>query len=287
MSINSHFKIVISSLQELAHLLDSASCVQALVSPIPPVIRGMEKEPIDHIELSHLSGKAAVASACAIFNDLHIHNDFSQKSARRMPGVLWLSPASLSVSDKIVSTIDLINQSKAAIEHEITQKYASRQQRFEALRVISTGVMTLHLYRQIRCFRDSDVTSVRFSWLRKDVVSKVDKDKLLNELGAEQARLGDDGVRLKLLINKIISTPEPLLRYRREIKVQPVANMTIGGRAKTVTATMPIIILQSSPLTIKPLSTFESDVKRTTRSDKARSEMIGRYNGASIEVITR
>lgn len=59
--------------------------------------------------------------------------------------------------------------------------------------------------------------------------------------GAIWARLSTSPEQL---IQKIASTPEPYLRERREVKVQPVANVMAAGVLKTVTAPMPLIVLQ-------------------------------------------
>ncbi len=274
-----------SSLLQLNHLLDACTPVRAIVTPVPPVLKigEQDRELVKVISVHQKLGQAAVAEAKRAYGDLHIHPDYSQRSARRTPGVLWYSPVSLSVTNKFVDVIARINQAKATIEIEITQQYSSREDRFEKLREVCPGVMALHLYRQIRCYHQP-ITSARFSWLRKDVVSKVDKAKLLERLQADIRRLGEEcPSQLLLLKDNIISTPEEAIRARRDIQPQPVANLMIQGKVKTVTATMPLIVLQSVSLEIKPLTTFDAAIKRGTRADKQQAILLGSFNGSIYE----
>lgn len=282
--LSDNYEVIQSTLLQLNHLLDSNTPVRASVTPVPPVLRTVEKErePVTVISVSEILGQAAVSKAKLAYGDLHIHPDYSQRSARRTPGVLWYSTSPL-VTNKVMDVIARINVAKAAIEKEITTQYSARADRFEKLREVCPGVMALHLYRQIRCFNEP-MTSARFSWLRKDVVSKVDKAKLLERINADIKRLGDECPnQLFLLKENIVSTPEAMIRARRDIQPQPVANLMIKGEVKTVTATMPLIVLQSVPLEIKPLTTFDASIKRGTRADKLLTTILGSFNGSIYE----
>ena len=282
--LSDNYEVIQSSLPQLNHLLDANTPVRASVTPVPPVLRTAEKEsePVTIISVSEILGQAAVSKAKLAYGDLHIHPDYSQRSARRTPGVLWYSTSPL-VTNKVMEVIAGINVAKAAIEKEITTKYSARADRFEKLREVCPGIMALHLYRQIRCFNEP-MTSARLSWLCKDVVSKVDKAKLLERINEDIKRLGDEcPSQLLLLKENILSTPEAMIRARRDIQPQPVANLMINGKVKTVTATMPLIVLQSEPLAIKPLTTFDASVKRGTRADKQAATPLGSFNGSSYE----
>ncbi|WP_283240956.1 DNA replication terminus site-binding protein, partial [Vibrio parahaemolyticus] len=134
--------------------------------------------------------------------------------------------------------------------------------------------MPLHLYRQIRCYTNGDIDSIRFTWQRKDSLKKPVKEELLQRIREELERSGADyQLPLEQLIQKIASTPEPYLRERREVKVQPVANVMAAGVLKTVTAPMPLIVLQDKDVQLKLLRNFDASEQRKTRSDKAASEI--------------
>ena len=59
-----------------------------------------------------------------------------------------------AATDELRQLVDRINTAKAGIETFIVSSYGTRQERFEALRAECPGVMTLHLYRQIRCYAE-------------------------------------------------------------------------------------------------------------------------------------
>jgi DNA replication terminus site-binding protein len=244
----------------------------------------MENERINNIVVTEQIGREALELAAHSYKDLHINPDYSQKSARRTVGVLWFSPSKVGLAAEIAATVDRINAAKAGIEELIISTYPSRQERFEALRVDCPGVMTLHLYRQIRCYSSGDIDSIRFTWQRKDSLKKPVKEELLQRIREELERSGADyQLPLEQLIQRIVSTPEPYLRERREVKVQPVANVMAAGVLKTVTAPMPLILLQDKDVEIKMLRSFDASEQRKTRSDKSASEILGTFGGVTIE----
>jgi len=93
--------------------------------------------------------------------------------------------------------------------------------------------MTLHLYRQIRCFHREEVVSVRFSWQRKDALVTPDKPDLMRRIAEEMEHSGVAAhVSLNPLLMAISATPEHQLRLRRPVRVQPVANIRTDARPK-------------------------------------------------------
>lgn len=106
----------------------------------------------------------------------------------------------------------------------------------------------------------------------------------MQRIREELERSGPDyQLPLEQLIQKIANTPEPYLRERREVKVQPVANIMAAGELKTVTAPMPLIVLQDKDIQLKLLRNFDASEQRKTRSDKAASEILGTFGGITIE----
>lgn len=57
----------------------------------------------------------------------------------------------------------------------------------------------------------------------------------------------------------------------------------VAGKLKTVTAPMPLIVLQSNNVDIKMLSDFDASEQRKTRSDKVSSQVLGTFAGVTIE----
>lgn len=282
--ISEQYSALCRDLTLLTNLLKQLPTRYARVAPIAPTSKGMENEPISKIVVSEQTGQDAVKLASSCYQDLHINADFSQKSARRTVGALWFSSENTAIIDGIQAAADRINLAKSGIEEFIISTYETRQERFEALRAECPGVMTLHLYRQIRCFAHENVDSIRFSWQRKDSLKTPVKTELLQRITEELERSGPDHrLPLEQLIRKIDSTHEQYLRERREVKVQPVANIMVAGQLKTVTAPMPLIVLQSKDVDIKMLSDFDASEQRKTRSDKVSSQVLGTFAGVIIE----
>ena len=282
--IKEQFEALNYDLNVLEQLLRNGPLRLARVTLIPGVAPGQENEPIHRIDVAEQAGTDAVKSTIACYKDLYISSNYSQKSARRTPGVLWYSPTRSRTAEKIEDVVGRINNAKDAIEKFIVSTYPTRQGRFEALRAECPGIMTLHLYRKIRCYASENVRSVRFSWLQKDVLTKPTKTELIERIEQDMEYGGADrNVALQQLLTKVMGTPADRLRVRRGVKVQPAANIMVGTGIKTVTAPMPINIVQNEQLETGVLGNFELHEQRKTRSDKAKSQILGTYGGNVVE----
>ena len=284
--ISEQYTAITRDLDRLATLIRRLPHRDARVAAITPTAKGSESEPTTNIVVLEQTGSDALALAADCYRDLHIIPQLSQKSARRTVGVLWLSPSQsgAAATDELRQLVDRINTAKASIETFIVSSYGTRQERFEALRAECPGVMTLHLYRQIRCYAEGDVDSIRFTWQQKDSLKRPDKDELMRRIRVELEKAGPDfRPPLEDLLDKISGTPEAALRERREVKVQPVANIMAAGALRTVTAPMPLILLQDADAKIKMLKSFDPKAGRKTRNDRVESRVIGTFCGVAIE----
>ncbi len=284
--IKSLFDQLTSDLDRLKKLLATTQPVQALVSRIPAVLKGQEQAVINEIIPELTTDMLAMKLAAEAFQDIHIKHPFSQKSARRYVGIIHLHPDHEN-TDKIVTQINAINTIKAKIEHAVVSENDTRQARFSAIHDNCPGVMTVHLYRKIHCVDDELVKSVRFSWQRKDSLHQPDKVKLLAQITIEQERATPDNqLALMQLYQKIATTPEHALRIRRPVKVQPAANIVKVTGLKTVTAPLPIIVVQKEPLEANEVADFVASQVRKQRSDKRKNTVLGTLTGHTIEKIT-
>ena len=283
--IKSLFSQLTANLQLLEKLLVTTSPEQALVSRIPCVLKGQEQAVINQITPELSTDMLAMKLAAEAFKDIHIKHPFSQKSARRYVGVIHLHPDHQNTA-KIIAKIQAINTIKADIEHAVVSENESRQARFNAIHDNCPGVMTVHLYRKIHCLEDESVKSVRFSWQRKDSLHQPDKLKLLGEISAEQDRATPDNqLALTQLYQKVTSTVDQHLRIRRQVKVQPAANIVRAAGLKTVTAPLPIIIVQKEPLKANEVAAFMASQVRKQRSDKRKNTILGTLSGHTIEKV--
>ncbi|WP_340613363.1 DNA replication terminus site-binding protein [Xenorhabdus thailandensis] len=284
--ISEQYSAICRDLKQLTSLIKRLPPRNVRVTAIPPTLKGMENAPVRKIIVTEKTGSEALAIAAACYQDLHINLNYSQKSTRRTVGVLWFSSSvtGTGTTDEIQALVERINAAKTGIKEFVVSTYQTKQERFEALRAECPGVMTLHLYRQIRCYGQGDVSSIRFTWQRKDALKKAVKAELLQRIHEELERSEPDyQLHLEQLIQKIAKTPEPLLRERREVKVQPVANVMVTEGLKTVTAPMPLLLLQDDEVQIKMLKSFDASNHRKTRSDKIASKILGTFAGVTIE----
>jgi DNA replication terminus site-binding protein len=285
--IEDRFDELKENIRSLNTILNHTQPLAALAYPLPRTSKGMESEIVKHITAPEYTGYEAIELATSCYQDLYIQPGYSQKIARRTVGVIWLSPTNNPTNITIPKLVEKINTAKADIENYIVATYKTRKDRFEALHAECPGVMTMHLYRKIRCYSDQNIQSVRFAWQRKDSLSKPVKKDLLLKIQEEFDRSGPEyRVPLQLLINRIKQTPGELLRVRRQVRVQPAANICFDVGAKTVTAPMPIIIIQGNEVKLKALTDFDAKSQRKIRSDKVVSEVIGSFGGVTIEVFS-
>jgi DNA replication terminus site-binding protein len=285
--ISEHYTAMCRHLNQLERALQKTPHRAAKVTTIPGVPRGREEEAVTTIVVSEHSGADAISSAARCYQDLHIHPNFSQKAARRTPGVLWFSPSLSRGTGEIVELVQRINEAKSSIEEHIVSNYDTRQARFEALRAECPGIMTLHLYRQIRCYTEGSVSSVRFFWQRKDVLVKPKKAELERRIREDLEHYSErHKLPLEQLLAKVVATPESQLRVRRPVKVQPAANLMLGRSVRTINAPMPIIVIQDAEVKIKLLGDFDASVHRKGRSDRRASEVLGTFGGNTIEAFS-
>jgi len=291
MDLKKTYEQLTDDLLALKMLISGSSPLLSHVSYIPPVLRGEETLPIEFVDPQKLYGHSAMMKAVEVWGDLHIKHEFSQKSARRASGVLWDSSEDNAFTVELVRLLCQINELKESIETHIITTYKTRSERFEALHHQCAGVMTLHLYRQIRWWKDENISSVRFSWQEKESLLIPDKAELLVRMGKEGRESEDKQVALSLLMKQIISIPEERLRIRRRLKVQPSANIKFSGEQhttcirRTVTAPMPFIVIQDERPEVKALKFFDVENRRKPRSDRVETEILGTFHGESIEVI--
>lgn len=291
MNIAETFHRLEDDLALLNRVLAEKSPLYARVCVVPPVAEGEENLTVNRIEPVLMYGAQAIEQTQKAFADLHIKDGLSQKSTRRTAGVLWYANDNPEFSAEVMTLVTAINLGKQSIQDHIITQFGNQNARFAALHNACPGVMTLHLYRQIRAWHNADIQSVRFSWQRKSLLRIPDKAKLLASMQADVLDNSDVNVPVGNLAQKIANTPQEKLRLRRPAKIQPVANIlfrnedeTAPPALKTVTALMPYIVIQDQGLDIKPLQNYSPrDIQRN--SDRLATEVIGTFHGETIEML--
>ena len=290
--LKQHYNELREQLNRLQFLITELRPQQALIAQIPPLSKSQEHEPIHAIVPIIHSDRSAIELAAKVYNDLHIIAGLSQKSARRTPGALYFDTRTMRGAEDIAQCVSAINTAKLAIKDYVVSNFSGATARFEILKQACPGVMTVHLYRLIRCYHQQDLKSVRFTWLQQQALLYPDKNKLLQRihLALEQSSNPDYSNNLETLLRLVSDVPQGNLRIRRQVKVQPVANITHhSGAAGPVTAPLPIIILQDTPVQIKIIGEFDAHTasQRKTRSDKLNANLLGYFQGEALEHVSK
>ncbi|MBU2886404.1 DNA replication terminus site-binding protein [Gilvimarinus agarilyticus] len=285
--ISSHLSGIDKELNLLTRLLRDVKPTHAFVTKIPDIMKGQEDRPVNTVDGEVLEGQVAIDEAIRSYNDFYIKKGLSQKVARRCVGVIWIQPSNISNEQlqAIIDCVASINNHKIALRQKVTA-LPTRQARFTALREARPGIMTVHLYRTVKCLVSENIRSVGLSWERKQLLSKLNiktKQQLLERIEAEASTLnGMAALPLRQLLDSISPIVPSQLRLRRDVRVQPVANI-MGDTIQTITAVMPIILLQNTPPTLAPIKVFDASVRRKKRSDSVETEILGTFNGSQIE----
>lgn len=292
MDIAAAFQALEDELAQLNKVLLSKSPLYARVGVIPAIANGEENLELNHISPQLFINHSAIIEAQKNYRDLYIKAGLSQKAARRSAGVLWYDDNSADFTQNVVVHIERINFLKQSIQEHIISAFDTQYARFQALHQACPGVMTLHLYRQLRLWHNHDIESVRFSWQQKSLITIPDKNKLLSRMGEYAQMLPEHKKQpLAQLAQLVAGVPQENLRLRRPAKIQPVANIKFrdevasnGSMLKTVTAPMPYIIIQNELIDIKPLQVFRpKNIQRV--KDKLPSKVLGSFHGETIEMI--
>lgn len=285
-TIKTLFDEITYNIKHVEYLTSQISTPMSFVSRIPPTLKEDEHKTITEILPEKHTSYDAIKLANQALQDLHIQSPFSQKSSRRYVGLIHLRSDDTTAL-QIYDTLQAINLKKTELKNHIIETYQKRNERFDAIHQTCPAVMTTHLYRNVHVFLNEEIKSVRFCWQRKDSLHQPDKKELLHKIHEELSRTktGEE-VPLTQLIQKIISAPPEYLRIRRQVKVQPSANIISSTGLKTVTAPMPIFIFQNEPIIAEPIKNFSALNERKKRSDKRKSSILGTFAGHQIEQVT-
>lgn len=288
--LKQHYSELCEQLNRLQFLITELEPQHAAVAHIPPLSKSQEHEPLNKIEPVIYTDRSAVELAVKAYKDLHTIVGLSQKSARRMPGVIWFNTLTTPGAADIAACVAAINTSKLAIKDYVVSNFKTASARFEILKQACPGVMTVHLYRLIRCYHNEGLRSVRFTWAQQQSLVYPDKDKLATKMRLAIEQSSNPGYinTLSELLKNVSEAPYGSIRIRRQVKVQPVANITqFNGAAGPVTAPLPIIVLQDQAPIIKMIGGFDAEVaaQRKKRSDTLGTIELGVFQGETIELV--
>jgi len=254
------------ALSQLGTLLGQCRLIQAQVYELPEIAPGEEHLPISSIPVTPIDGKMAHQTAIRAFGRFYGHAGAATKTPYRLPGVLQYQGNGEAVAAQVEHLNCLKDQFKSCV-----QSLGNRTQKFETLHTLFPMLITLQVYRHIKCITQRPAT-VRFIWAHKSVVSKVTREQIIDLLTQQQQQppqhlINSEAWQRNLTreISEVMRlAPDIKLRLRRDIKVQPLVNLQYPNNQQPLTAPLPIIIIDANPapVVVGPLADYDSERPR-------------------------
>ncbi len=257
--------------QRVTELANSTDILAGCFS-LPAVATGDEHDPVSHISVSPLEGDEAITAALNGFRQWFIQPNCSAKASFRLPGYLVL-PA--STQPELRALIERINNLKSQFKAQV-QEAGSRDQKFALVHDTLPGLITLQVYRHLVLLPHA-VSRLGFTWANKQIIQKIDKDALVQQL--TDARLSpppltDPQTWLQCVDREIYDVkrlPANVeLRLRRPVKTHPMVNVRwqeeLTPRQQQVKAHLPLLLCQDELPAITPLGNYPPEKVRKRRA---------------------
>src|SRR5690606_38105174 len=253
--------------QELQELLRQAELRQVRVFRLPRTKSGEEHEPYEKLSSEPFESDEGLAMAVRSLSEFYGQFGESTKSVYRLPGVIALENDPGNAIAARVAEINLLKREFA----ETIQLIDDRNVRFEIVHRLFPMLITLQTTRQIQYYGE-EMRSVTFTWGRKSSIRVVTREELCETLRnlQHQKPIAFEPERWAEALNedmvKILALPKGTeLRYRRDLKVRPMANLLLTDGTKWLReGNLPIIITNPAEnFRIGWLRDFDASVKPT------------------------
>ncbi len=273
------FALAQSARNALVEQITRTAPAQAALFALPDWLQTRPLARIDAIVPKPLEGPEAHHGAVMAMKDLHRRSDDEQsQKVRRYPGVLRFHPPAeypASFPDAIGHLSDTLAEFKTHL-HRLTEGASNVQdQRFELLHQIAPQLFTMHLYRT-PVWLGAPVRRIRFGWVAKRIVAKIQKEVVLEKLAnaltnpgqavADMAAWQDHVAREYRAVEALPAYAR--LRIDRPGGLRPTAfiQFTDGSR-RQVPANLPLLFAQSEPVTIAPLPSWQAKTLPQARGE--------------------
>jgi len=235
-----------TAVAQLQDALARCALHSARVFRLPRIKAGEEHEPYEHIPTDPLTGEEGRVAAVHAFGEFYGGSGASTKAVFRLPGAVAVQPDDVSRFQRLVQSV---NEAKEGFT-EVLGRVEDRNLRFEIVHRLFPMLITLQVTRQVQCYAEP-MRSVTFTWGRKSSIRVVTRDELLETLKRlrHQKPLAFDEDRWLEAIQedmvRLLALPKDVdLRYRRDLKVRPMANLLLADGTKWLReANLPILIL--------------------------------------------
>ncbi|GHA09619.1 DNA replication terminus site-binding protein [Oceanisphaera arctica] len=252
--------------------------VNACCFPLPDVASGNEHEPVTQIEVSRLDDAAAITAALDGYRQWYIRPGCSTKASFRLPGYLVLPTA---LKPELQALTEDINRLKGEFRAQV-QEAEGRDKKFALVHDTLPGLITLQVYRHLVLLPHS-VSRLGFTWANKQIIQKIDKDKLVKQLS--DARLSpppltDAETWIQCVDREIYDVkrlpPGVELRLRRPVKTHPMVNVRwseeLTPRQQQVKAHLPLLLCQDELPAVTALGNYPPSTTRKRRAARITDE---------------
>lgn len=280
LEVGEQIQALFQSLDRLDGLIRDSQIHKAVVYHLPRITQDQTHQPYSRLEVTPLSGSAAVSEALSAYRSWYAEGAASTKSVFRLPGAIALTPADPEAFDACLGEIQAI---KLRISELTAGIYPdSPAMRHKVIHEEFPRLVMLQLTRAIkRC--DEPLYSCRFTWVRKSSIKRLDKRSAAAEVGQLKAVLPNENsqvvpwkARVAQEQRNLLALPAQTgLRLRRPVKAHPMMNLIFEERIltpkgekrrqKMVDANLPILILGSPKVKIGALKDFDPDKQVSTR----------------------
>ncbi|MCC4264241.1 DNA replication terminus site-binding protein [Oceanimonas baumannii] len=270
-----------SALAALCHALrqQAGSAPVAAVYALPDTPTGKEHDPVETITIEQqLSGQPALDAALAAFGRWHISPGCSAKASFRLPGFVLLPAVSRAVIAPLVEDVNSLKQAFRALVQQLDDK----DKKFTLVHDTFPGLITLQVYRQLTLL-PYPASRLGFTWANKQIIQKVDKAKLVEQLMQSRQSpppLVDAQTWLQCIDREIYDVKRlpahTELRLRRPVKTHPMVNVRwsepLTPRQQQFKAHLPLILCQDELPAITPLCHYPPASTRKRRSARIGGE---------------
>lgn len=253
-----------AAIDALFETLPNHALVQANLFALPRRSQSQTHDPYGPIKAYPLTGLQALERAKTDVREWYAEGEASTKAVLRLPGVLVFDCDPLVVR----TALDTVNHLKRTLHETARLIYPDDAKlRHRTLRQAHPRLVLLQLTRQLHLFEN--LFSVRFTWVRKNALVKLDKlkaDQLLEKTKQLQTLSPSSDIpwdqRVDLERAHLRTLPSHVkLRYRRPVKPHPMANVSFNewkvslkGEprrvVKMIDANLPFIVISSKPLRV-------------------------------------
>jgi DNA replication terminus site-binding protein len=267
-----------ANLLDLQHKILHSSPSACFYYSLPPMMARFENHVIEQIKCTTYSNKKALFLCSSSLGKFYIMPEWSSKMAQRYPGVVQISLSQLSeLENKIIEC----NVAKKELL-ELLSKLPNQRMKRATMDKLMNNSSTKAIVRHIVQIADNKnkITKVTFHWNHRPNVRKITRLAVISQLEDMKGKT-QGGIEKKIWhrkidisINKIMSLPMGTsLRIKRPTKAQPMVNVHSDETGwMQYSASLPLIIFSDADISYEHLHSYDSQLRRSIRSDSILSD---------------